>query len=136
MKRKAEVAMDNVSVDKKVNEDDIRAKLNELHYGFTCSSEAEARFLVLYEPFTLPPNFTTAILFCPSTKLTPSQLRASRAAPEAILAGIILSKPKTCSILTRLQSFLDVSSIDVSSSEAADSIVSGVTRWFKTEKVF
>jgi hypothetical protein len=47
MKRKAEVVMDNVSVDKKVNEDDIRAKLNELHYGFTCSSEAEARFLVL-----------------------------------------------------------------------------------------
>ncbi len=47
MKRKAEVAIDNVSVDKKVNEDDIRAKLNELHYGFACSSEAEARFLVL-----------------------------------------------------------------------------------------
>jgi hypothetical protein len=136
MKRKAEVVMDNVSVDKKVNEDDIRAKLNELHYGFTCSSEAEARFLVLYEPFILTPNFTTDILFCPSTKLTPCQLRAPRAAPEAILAGSILSKPKTPSILTRLQSFLDVSSIDTSLPEAADAIVSGVTLWFKTEKVF
>jgi hypothetical protein len=71
MKRKAEVVMDNVSVDKKVNEDDIRAKLNELHYGFTCSSEAEARFLVLYEPFILTPNFTTDILFCPSTNSPP-----------------------------------------------------------------
>jgi hypothetical protein len=47
MKRKAEVVIDHVSVDKHVNDDDIRAKLNELHYGFACSSEAEARFLVL-----------------------------------------------------------------------------------------
>jgi hypothetical protein len=51
MKRKAEVVIDHVSVDKHVNEDDIRAKLNELHYGFACSSEAEARFLVLCGPF-------------------------------------------------------------------------------------
>jgi|LauGreDrversion4_2_1035121.scaffolds.fasta_scaffold1302007_1 hypothetical protein len=50
IKRKAEVVIDQVSVDKHVNDDDIRAKLNELHYGFACSSEAEARFLVLYDP--------------------------------------------------------------------------------------
>ena len=50
IKRKAEVVIDQVSVDKHVNDDDIRAKLNELHHGFTCSGEAEARFLVLYDP--------------------------------------------------------------------------------------
>ena len=47
MKRKAEDVIEQVSVDKHVNDDDIRAKLNELHHGFACSSEAEARFLVM-----------------------------------------------------------------------------------------
>jgi hypothetical protein len=48
MKRKAEVVIDHVSNDKNVKDDDIRAKLNELHYGFACSNEVEARFLVMY----------------------------------------------------------------------------------------
>ena len=50
MKRKAEVVIDHVSNDKNVKDDDIRAKLNELHYGFACSNEVEARFLVMYCP--------------------------------------------------------------------------------------